>query len=76
MRILLQLHENEEQQKSCTFLKNEVARANINNNAITSENKNELLDIILALKLLFENHIIRISKKSNQKLNVFVRIAP
>lgn len=50
--------------------------ANIGNNAITSENKNELLDIILALKLLFENHITRISKKSNQKLNVFVRIAP
>ena len=50
----------------------------IDNNAISSENKNELLDIALDSKLFFEDHINSLCKKASQKLkNCYVaRIAP
>ena len=41
-----------------------------------SENKNELLGIILDLKLSFEDHINNLCKKASQKLNALAIIAP
>ena len=48
----------------------------IDNNAITSENKNELLGIVLDSKLSFEDHVNGHCKKASQKLNALARIAP
>ena len=50
--------------------------ANIDNHTIISENKNELLGIILDSKLSFEDHINNLCKKASQKLNALARIAP
>ena len=48
--------------------------ANIDNHTVISENKNELLGIILDLKLSFEDHINNLCKKASQKLNALARI--
>ena len=58
------------------FSGNENVSANIDNHTITSENKNELLGIILDSKFSFEDHINNPWKKASQKLNALVRIAP
>ena len=50
-------------------------RANIDDHTIISENKNELLGIILDSKLSFEDHINDLCKKGSQKLSAFSRIA-
>ena len=50
--------------------------ANIDDHTIISENKNELLGIILDSKLSFEDHINNLCKKASQKLNALARIAP
>ena len=49
--------------------------ANIDDHTIISENKNELLGIILDSKLSFEDHINNLCKKASQKLNALARIA-
>ena len=49
---------------------------NVYNNIIISENKNELLNIILDSKLSFENHLKNLCKKTNQKFKVLARAAP
>ena len=41
-----------------------------------SENKNELLGIILDSKLSFEDHRNNLCKKASQKLNALARIVP
>ena len=48
----------------------------IDNHTIISENKNELLGIILDSKVSFEDHINNLCKKGSQKLNALARIAP
>ena len=58
------------------FSGNENVSVNIDNHTITSENKNELLGIILDSKFSFEDHINNPWKKASQKLNALVRIAP
>ena len=54
---------------------NDNVSANIDNHTIISENKNELLGIILDSKLSFEDHINNLCKKASQKLNALARIA-
>ena len=58
------------------FSGNDNVSANIDNHTIISENKNELLGIILDSKLSFEDHINNLCKKASQKLNALARIAP
>ena len=58
------------------FSGNDNVSANTDNHTIISENKNELLGIILDSKLSFEDHINNICKKASQKLNALARIAP
>ena len=58
------------------FSRNNNASANIDDNTVISENKNELLGIILDSKFSFEDHINNPWKKASQKLNALVRIAP
>ena len=58
------------------FSGNDKVSANINHHTIISENKNELLSIILDSKLSFEDHINSLYKKASQKLNALARIAP
>ena len=58
------------------FSGNDNVIVNIDNHTIISENKNELLGIILDSKLSFEDHINNLCKKASQKLNVLARIAP
>ena len=58
------------------FSGNDNVSANIDNHTIISENKNELLGIILDSKLSFEDHINNLRKKPSQKLNALARIAP
>ena len=48
----------------------------IDENIIISENKNELLNIILDSKLSFENHVNNLCKKTNQKFKVLAKAAP
>ena len=57
------------------FSGNDNVIANIDNHTIISENKNELLGIILDSKLAFENHINNFCKKARQKFNALARIA-
>ena len=57
------------------FSGNGNVSANIDNHTIISENKNELLGIILDSKLSFEDHINNLCKKASQKLNALARIA-
>ena len=49
------------------FSENDVVSVNIDNNAITSGNKNELLGIVLDSKLSFEDHLNSLCKKSKSK---------
>ena len=49
---------------------------NIDDHIMISQNKNELLGIILGSKLSFEDHINSLCKKASQKLNALARIAP
>ena len=44
--------------------------------AIVSENKIELLGIVLDSKLSFEDHIINLCKKASQKFKALARVAP
>ena len=56
---------------------NGTVSENIGKNVFTSETKNELLGIILDLKLTFEDLKKNPAKKKNvRKLNTFARIAP
>ena len=48
---------------------------NIVNTAITSENKNQLLGIVLNSELSFEDHINKLRKNAKQELNALARIA-
>ena len=57
------------------YSRNGNVNGNIDDNIIISENKNELLGIILDSKLLFEDHINNLCKKS-LKLNALARGAP
>ena len=57
------------------FSGNDNVSANIDNHTIISENKNELLGIILDLKLSCEDHINNLCKKASQNLNALARIA-
>ena len=57
------------------FSGNGSVSANIDDNAIISKNKNELLGIILDSKLSFEDHINNFYKKASQKLNALARVA-
>ena len=58
------------------FSGNDNISANIDSHTIISENKNELLGIILYSKLSFEDHINNLCKKASQKPNSLARIAP
>ena len=58
------------------FSGNNNVSANIDYHTIISENKNELLGIIVDSKLSFEDHIKNICKKASQKINALARIAP
>ena len=58
------------------FSGNDNVSANIDNHTIISENKNELLGIMLDSKLSFEDHINNLCKKASQILNALARIAP
>ena len=50
--------------------------ATFDNSSIESEDEQVLLDIAIDSNLTFENHINRICKKANQKLNAHARITP
>ena len=56
------------------FSGNGNVNANIEDNTTISQNKNELLDIILDSKLSFEEHINNL-KKASQKLIALARAA-
>ena len=58
------------------FSGNDNVSANIDIHTIISENKSELLGIILDSKVSFENHINNLCKRATQKLNALARIAP
>ena len=62
--------------KVILFSENDNVSANIDNHNIISENKNELLGIILDSILFFKDHIKNLFKKASQKLNALTRIAP
>ena len=49
------------------FSANDSVSANIDDHTILSENKNELLGIILDSKLSFEDHMNNVCKKASQK---------
>ena len=48
---------------------------NIDNNIIESEEKQELLDVIIDSRLTFEEHVNNLCKKASQKLNALARIS-
>ena len=56
------------------FSGNDNVSANIDDHISISENKNEIVGIILNLKLSFEDHINKPCKKASQKLNVLARV--
>ena len=59
------------------FSENDNISATIVDNTIISENKNEVLVIILDSKISFEDHINNpCKKKKSQKLNALARVAP
>ena len=58
------------------FSGNENKNDNIGDNTILSENKNELLGIILDSKISFEDYINKLCKKTIQKLDTLARVAP
>ena len=47
----------------------------INDNTVVSENKTELLGVILDSKLFFEEDINNLCEKASQKLNALARVA-
>ena len=49
--------------------------SNIDNNIIESEEKQELLGVIIDSRLTFEEHVNNLCKKASQKLNVLARIS-
>ena len=57
------------------FSGNDNVSANIVGQTLISENKNELLAIILDLKPSFEDRINNLCKKASQKLNALARTA-
>ena len=57
------------------FAGNDSVSANIDDNTIIFENKNEDLGIILDPKLSFEDHINNLCEKASKKLNVLARVA-
>ena len=57
------------------FSGNDNLSVNIDNHIITSENKNEIIGIILDSKLFFEDHKNNTCKKASQKLNALARVA-
>ena len=58
------------------FPVNDVVIFNIDNNAITSENKDKLLDIVLDSRFSFEDGINNFYKRASRKLNTLARFAP
>ena len=58
------------------FSGNDNVSADIGDHTIISENKNELLRLILDSKLSSEDHINNLLKKASQKLNAIARVAP
>ena len=58
------------------FSGNNILIVHIDNNAIKSKRKNELLGIVLDAKLFFEDYINSLCKKASQELNALARIAP
>ena len=56
------------------FSGNNNVSANIDDNAIISQKKNELLAIISDSKSSFEGHIINLCKTISQKLNTLSRL--
>ena len=58
------------------FSGNHNVSVNIDENTTISENKTELLGIILDSNLSFEDHINNLCEKASQKLNVLARVAP
>ena len=57
------------------FSGNDNVNVTIDDHTIISENKNELLSIILDSKLSFEDHINNLCKKASQKLNAVAKVA-
>ena len=49
--------------------------SNIDNNITESEEKQELLGVIIDSRLTFEEHVNNLSKKASQKLNALARIS-
>ena len=58
------------------FSGNDNVSANIDDNTIISENKNELLGIILDSKLSFEDHTNNLCEKAIKNLDAIARAAP
>ena len=59
------------------FSVNGIVRVNSDNTAITSENKNDLLDIVFyVLKTTFGDHINKLCKTEKQKADELVNITP
>ena len=57
------------------FLRNDKCKCYDDHTTI-SENKNELLSIVLDPKLSFEDHINNLCKQPSQKIKALARIAP
>ena len=55
--------------KHILFSRNDNVSANSDDNTTISENKNELVGIVLDSKLPFKDHIKNVSKEASQKLN-------
>ena len=62
--------------KHILFSRNDNVSANSDDNTTISENKNELVGIVLDSKLPFKDHIKNVSKEASQKLNAWVRVVP
>ena len=55
--------------KHILFSGNDNVSANSDDNTTISENKNELVGIVLDSKIPFKDHIKNVSKEASQKLN-------
>ena len=55
--------------KHILFSRNDNVSANSDDNTTISENKNELVGIVLDSKIPFKDHIKNVSKEASQKLN-------
>ena len=60
--------------KHILFSRNDNVSANSDDNTTISENKNELVGIVLDSKIPFKDHIKNVSKEASQKLNAWVRV--